>query len=646
MCGIAAVWQRGGGACHEEHLMAMRDALWHRGPDDAGIRCDGPVGLAHRRLSILDLSPAGHQPMCNEDGTVWVVFNGEIYNYVELAQPLRARGHVFRSQSDTEVLVHLWEDEGPAMLQRLNGMFAIVVWDARTRTMFVARDRIGIKPVYYHDGPGLFAVASEVKALLAHPAIPTAMDRHGLADYFFAGAPLGSRTMFDGIRQLPPAHALTVTDQGAQVARWWDVRYAYRHGVSPDDRLAELGTLVDDAVRIHCRSDADVGCHLSGGLDSSLVASLAARHRGRMDAFSVRFGGGAFYDELPYAAAVAEAMGARHHIVTPEAADLGRLLGALTYHQDVPIPDTAGFSYYAVSRLAAGHVKVALTGHGGDEVFGGYPAQFQTAFGTTSMFDLSKRPAAGPGPGRRRLWDLLRREGLDGVRRRMHARATTLPGVDGEWVRQHCGPVPGAHPLLARGFVRSVRDYSPVDEYLRPFREAPTDDLFDRCLYHDLVQYLPTLLMKEDRASMAVSIESRVPLLDYRIIEYMATVPSAEKVPGRVPKALLRKVAEQHVPARVVARDDKTPFPVPLQEWFGRELRPMAERILRSEASLERGIFAPAVLRDPALGVGDLLTMLNVEVWCRVFLDRDPAWRPAGPATVRAGIGGLAALAS
>lgn len=646
MCGIAAIWERQGRPCEPVALVAMRDAQMHRGPDDQGILIDGAVGLAHRRLSILDLSPAGHQPMCNEDGTVWITFNGEIYNYIELATRLRARGHRFASASDTEVIVHLYEEEGVGCLNSLNGMFAFTIWDSRSRVLFAARDRVGIKPLYFVDSPERFAVASEVKGVLAHPEIETAVDPHGLADYFFAGAPQGTKTMFRGVRQLPPAHYLLVNEMGVQMHRWWDVRYDYRTGRTTEQIVQDLDDLIDDAVRIHCRSDAPVGCHLSGGLDSSLVAAVAARHRTSLDAFSVRFAGDAFYDEVPYASAVATSINANHHIVSPTAADLERLLGTLTYHQDFPIPDTAGFSYFAVSRLAAAHVKVALTGHGGDEIFGGYPAQFQLAFGSTSMFDLKGRPAEPMPSALERMAVMWRREGVGGLMRRIRARRRADDSPAAAWARLHCGPTPGEHPLLAGAALRQIGDYSPIPDYYRPFVEAPTAEMFDRCLYHDLTSYLPTLLAKEDRASMAVSIESRVPLLDYRIIEYMATVPPSEKVPGRIPKALLRRVAARHVPERVVRRDDKTPFPVPLREWIGRELRPMALRLLSSQRSLDRGIFSPRVLRDASLGAGDLLAMMNVEVWFRVFIDGDPAWNPADLAAARQAFAGLPPLAS
>jgi asparagine synthase (glutamine-hydrolysing) len=644
MCGIVAVWQRDGRPCRAEDVVAMRDVMVHRGPDDAGLYIDGSVGLGHRRLSILDLSTAGHQPMSNEDGTIWLVFNGEIYNYIELASALRARGHTFRSATDSEVIIHLYEEEGPRCLQSLNGMFGFLLWDSRRRTMFAARDRLGIKPLYYHLTDGLFVCASEVKGVLAHPEIPTAVDNQGLADCLFTVAPLAEKTLFAGVRQLPPAHMLTLSPSGGRVERYWDVKYRYRAGRSRTQIVNEIGELIDDAVRIHCRSDAAVGCHLSGGLDSSLVATLGARHRRGLDAFSVRFGESAFYDEFEYASAVAKAIGARHHVITPEVGDWTSMLGQLTWHQEFPSPDAGGFSYFSVSRQAANCVKVALTGHGGDEVFGGYPWQFQATYGSTAMFDFSKGPRSQPVGPYQRLTRLFRRQGVFGLVRRLLRRPARSNSLEAEWISMHGGLDPAHNQLLHPALVRKFGGYSPARDYLRAWREAPTDETFDRCLYHDLVTYLPHLLMKEDRASMAVSLESRVPLLDYRIIEYMATLRPEDKVPQRVPKATLREVATPLLPERIVRRDDKTGFPVPYREWVAAQVAPEIRALLGSEASLDRGVFNPRVLRDPGLSSEEMLTMLNIEVWFRVFIDRDPAWLPAEPGAGRTAFAGLPPL--
>jgi asparagine synthase (glutamine-hydrolysing) len=631
MCGIAATVRLDGRPVDEALLLRMRDTLVHRGPDDQGVWCDGTCGLAHRRLAIVDLSPAGRQPIANEDGTVWITFNGEIYNYVELMAELRARGHTFRSACDTEVIVHLYEEMGERCVERLNGMFSFCIWDTRTRRLFCARDRMGIKPFYWHADAQRFSMASEIKALLADPAVGRAPDWEGLADYFLAGYAMGGKTVVAGVRELPPAHTLTVADGRVTMRKYWDVEYRYDERRSQAALVDDLAALIDDAVRIHCRSDAPLGCHLSGGMDSSLTTALATRHYGRLGTFSVNFGMGGFYDESHHARAVAEHVGADHKVATYGAADLSRLFASLTWHMDVPIADAVGFSYYAVSRLASQHVTVSLTGHGGDEVFGGYPAQFQTAYGRTDMFDLSARPPVDDArPLVSRLLGLARRDGLGGLARRAMSRLRPAapPTPEALWQALHCGPEPRRNPVLSPRFLERLGGYSPVDAFLAPFTGAPTDRLFDRCLYHDLRSYLPLLLLKEDRASMAVSIESRVPLLDYRIVEFMATVPPEQKVPGLLPKALLRAVGRPLLPSAIVDRRDKTPFPVPLREWLATDLMPQVRAVLGDARSLDRGVYAPDVLRSPATTAGELLSMYVVEMWFRVMMDDDPAYAP------------------
>ncbi|HKW09378.1 MAG TPA: asparagine synthase (glutamine-hydrolyzing) [Gemmatimonadaceae bacterium] len=629
MCGIVGAYNKKGRPVDEALVGTMRDSLRHRGPDDAGIYVDGSVGLGHRRLSIVDLSPAGHQPMCNEDGTVWLVFNGEIYNYVELARGLRARGHQFRSDTDSEVIIHLYEEEGEDCVRSLNGMFAFVIWDRRTGALFVARDRLGIKPLHYYDDPDWFLCGSEIKALLAHPDVHAAPDSRGIADYLFAGHALGRKTMFSGINQLPPGHCLTVRNGQVRVREYWSPVYHYQWDRPEQRVVSDLADLLDDAVRIHCRSDAALGCHLSGGLDSSLVTALASRHRSNLETFSIRFTDGKYFDEGPHARAVARHLGTRHREDLPGLEDLTAMYATLMWHQDVPMVDAAGFTYWAASRLAARHVKVALTGHGGDEIFGGYPLQFQTAFGSTGMFDLAARPSDASTHGAvARLRAVVRREGMRGLSRRLTRRLTReRPLALGErWISHKCGVEPTTNSLLDRAFRSRLGGYTPRHEYLAPFEQAPTDQPFDQLLHHDLRVYLPSLLHKEDRASMTLSIESRVPLLDYRVIEFLATVPPAQKVPGLLPKALLRAVGTSLLPRSVVDRRDKTPFPSPELQWLAAGRLPMIDSLLREERTLDRGVFAPDELRDHVLEPGFRLTVFNIELWFRLFIDKDPCW--------------------
>ena len=640
MCGIVAAFQRSGEPVDPELVVAMRDSLTHRGPDDAGLMVDGSAGLGHRRLSILDLSPAGHQPMCNEDGTLWLVFNGEIYNFVELRSELRSRGHEFRSRTDSEVILHLYEEKGDRCVEDLVGMFAFVIWDRRTGEVFAARDRIGIKPLYYVDGPDWFLCASEIKALVTHPVVSPVVDLEGLADYLFVGHTLGAKTMFAGISELPPAHCMTLAGGRLHVREYWSPRYEYEWNRGHDQVVDELAVLLDDAVRIHCRSDAALGCHLSGGLDSSIVTALAVRHRGSVSSFSIRFTDVRFFDEGSHARTVARHLGTAHVEDFPGPDELLAVYAALVWHQDVPVHDAAGYTYFAASRLASEHVKVALTGHGGDEIFGGYPAQFQAAFGSTATFDQSAA-IAGPSLSRAaRVRRVLRREGVTGLLRRLRNR---MPMARGEtlgdtWVRLHCSLEPSVNPGLDSRFRSRLAGYSPRCAYLQPLIDAPTDQRLDQLLHHDLRVYLPSLLHKEDRASMSVSLESRVPLLDHRVIDFLGTVPPEQKVPGLLSKALLRSVARPLIPATVVERRDKLSFPSPENHWLVAGRLPLVDAVLREERSLERGVFRADDLRSLQLEPDLRLAAFNIELWFRLFIDRDPAWLAlarAGPGAAR-----------
>jgi asparagine synthase (glutamine-hydrolysing) len=630
MCGIIAIQNLDGAPVDPELLRRMRDALIHRGPDDAGLYTDGPVGLGHRRLSIVDLSASGHQPMSNEDGSVWLVFNGEIYNYVELTSALERRGHRFRSRTDSEVVIHLYEEFGDRCVDHLNGMFAFVIWDARAKSLFGARDRAGIKPFHYYLDSRRFICASEVKGILEDPAVARSPDPEGLAGWFLSGTPTGGRTLFKGIRQLQPGYTLRLAHGRLTTWKYWDVEYRYDRTRDTAAVVEQLADLLDDAVRIHCRSDAPLGCHLSGGLDSSTVVALAARYRQPLPTFSIRFDGHDVYDETPYARAVADHVGVANIVTTPTHEDFARILPSLIWHMDAPLRPISAFAYYTVSCLASRYVKVSMTGHGGDEIFAGYPAQFIAAFGSGAMFENLDGGEDG-----RRAWDRLhlavRRRGVLGsalrVLRRLGRPADGIPEtLEQFWVRTHCAAGPAADTLLDPEFVRAIGSYDPVEEFLAPLREAPTTEILDRCLYHDLRHYLPMLLEAEDRVSMARSIESRVPLLDYRIIEFLATVPPAQKVAGMVPKALLRLAGRRWLPAVVLERRDKRGFPVPKDRWLARDLAPLTRTILRSRTAIDRGVFEPGVVRSRLLERLAPWVALNVELWFRMFFDRDREW--------------------
>jgi asparagine synthase (glutamine-hydrolysing) len=438
--------------------------------------------------------------------------------------------------------------------------------------------------------------------------------------------------MFAGIRELEPGFQLTVNlGSGAvEVKSYWDLRYAYNASRTDEQTADELFALVDDAVAIHCRSDAPLGCHLSGGIDSSAVVGFAARHRPKTETFSIKFSDDAHIDETGYAKAVARHVNAVYRESSPTATDLAELLPYLVWHMDMPMVSDGAFGYFMVSEFAKRHVKVSLTGHGGDEVFAGYPAQFQAAFNTTAMFRLHADPDRQP-----RRPGLLRRalrRGPHGLYRALRARAAAAAGtrsLEDTWVALHCDGLPADNPLLHVDFVRQLRGYSPRDQYVAPLTSAPTDQILDRCLYHDLRVYLPSLLHLEDRLSMAVSLESRVPLLDHRIVEFLATVPPESKVAGLRPKHLLRQVSARLLPEEIWRNRDKRGFPVPGSFWRARRLADTVKQVLLSKRCMERGIFSVEALRracdDPG-GTTGLWPLLNVELWFRIFIDRDPVW--------------------
>jgi asparagine synthase (glutamine-hydrolysing) len=626
MCGIVGVLNFDGALVNPSALMRMRDAVHHRGPDDAGIWTDGNVGLAHRRLSIFDLSPLGHQPMVSADGTLVLVFNGEIFNFIELRADLQSRGHTFTSGSDTEVLLRLWQEQGPACLSQLVGMFAFAVWDTSRRTLFAARDRAGIKPFVYTVAGRTLMFSSEAKSILAAPGFSARLDPLGFANFQFAGYPLGGRTLFEGIQQLPPGHMLQADSDGVRIDEYWKLQFRYDATRDHASTAAQLDALLDTAVAQHCRSDASLGCHLSGGLDSSTVAAFASVHRPALDTFSIRFDSGGPYDESAYARAVAQAIGSRHFEDQPVLGNTEQILAFLVYHVEQPITSSA-VAYFGASQLAAQHVTVALTGHGGDEVFGGYAAQFAVAYGGGGPIASSGLPSAQVS-ARARLEFLLRSEGLSGVVRRLRGQPAVPLGdlADEEelWVRLHCSrPEAVQSPSMDAAFKAALGGYSSADDFLSTFREAPTSEVFDKALHHDLRTYLPSLLHVEDRTSMAMSIESRVPLLDHRIIEFAATVPPDVKVPGRVSKQLLRTVSAGRLPEMVRTRRDKGAFPVPINEWMQGPLYNFSRSLLTSKRALSRGVYASSWIKACVSTRQHLWPLVMFELWARLFLDGD-----------------------
>jgi asparagine synthase (glutamine-hydrolysing) len=628
MCGICGTFAyRDRRPADPARIASMTRVLTHRGPDDEGTFIDGELGFGHRRLSIIDLSSAGRQPMETADGRYCIVLNGEIYNYVELRAELAAKGARFASQSDTEVLLQLYAQEGPACLAKLNGMFAFAVWDRKTKTLFAARDRFGIKPFYWTDRDGVFAFASEIKALV-QGGPRAALDRQGLADYLTFQFCLGEKTLFRDVRKLPPGHSLTVSlGKPPVVTQYWDLDFTVDPTHTEGFYQDRLRALLEDAMRIQLRSDVPVGAHLSGGLDSSVVTCLASSLADNpIHTFSGGFRDGPQYDETHYARMVAEQTHSIHHEVFPSARDFVDTLPRLIWQMDEPAAGPGLFPQFFVSQLASRNVKVVLGGQGGDELFGGY-ARYLVAYleecirggieGTqedsnyvvTFESILPNLPQlASYKPMLRQFWQ----EGLFDAPAKRYFRLIDRSG--------------DMRALFAASADDLADGYRPYDAYEAVFNEGDSRSYINRMTHFDLKTLLPALLQVEDRTSMAVSLESRVPILDHRIAELVAGMPPMIKYKGGRSKHIFRKVVEQLVPAKIVARKDKMGFPVPLNEWYRQgPVRDFVRDTLLSRNARERGLFhtnnVEALLDNERAYGRSVWGLLSLELWMQAYLD-------------------------
>ncbi|HEY8769476.1 MAG TPA: asparagine synthase (glutamine-hydrolyzing), partial [Thermoleophilaceae bacterium] len=526
MCGICGAFEFAGrGAVDEPAVRAMLDSIVHRGPDEEGIFADGDVGFGTRRLSIIDLEGAS-QPLMNEDASIVVAFNGEIYNFRELQDGLRSRGHSLRSEGDGEVIAHLYEELGVRCVEELDGMFAFAVWDKRARHLLIARDRLGIKPLYYAAGPDRLVFGSEIKALLRYTGVSPRLDVTALGHFLALKYVPSPRTMFGGIASLPPGHVLECTERGVAVSRYWDVSFA-RPSVrrSEGEYVEELGEHLRRAVGSQLVSDVPFGAFLSGGVDSSTIVALMSGFLDQpVKTFAVGFeGAGASASELPFARMVAERYGTDHHEVLVTPSDLMRLAKKVVWHLDQPIADNACLPNYIVASLASQHVKMVLTGEGGDELFAGYARyageRFAPAFG---RLPASARRAV---LGLSSRLPLLRRPKLalyalsqtDDVRRLVN----WFPLFNTEMLEQ----------LSAGELARAVEESPAEAVFAEQLGGADGPDALSRMLYVDTKLWLPDdLLARGDKMSMAASLEARVPLLDHRLVEFAATVPPNLKV--------------------------------------------------------------------------------------------------------------------
>ena len=639
MCGITgAVWTDPAKALDHATLRRMVEVLRHRGPDDEGTYTsearsqasgqDVPgVALGHRRLSIIDLA-TGRQPLANEDGSVWVVFNGEIYNYRELRRRLEGAGHRFRTQSDTEVLVHLYEDEGEALPERLNGMFALAIWDAGRRQLFLARDRLGKKPLVYRLEPGRLLFASELKSLLEVSGVPRRLSPQALDAYLTYQYVPHPQTIFQGISKLPPGHCATYRDGRLTERAYWQPDFQAEDDLPAEQYAGQLRELLTSAVELRLQSDVPLGGFLSGGVDSSIVVGLMQqRSKEKVRTFSIGFPVPE-YDETRYARLVAERFGTLHEEFRVEPDAVG-VLPKLVWHFDEPFADSSAVPTWYVSERTRRHVTVALTGDGGDELFAGYPRYRAVWLG--SLLDRLPRPLRAMLAAR--FWQRLPATARQKSLRRRFKRFAEALGQSPQ--RRYLAWIAIFNEarraeLYSDQFLASLPDADPVAFLEAAWARSARRDPVTAASLADLVTYLPCDLMtKVDIASMAHGLECRQPILDYRVVELAARMPLGPKFRRGRGKRILRETFRDLLPPEVLRRG-KMGFGVPLDHWFRGPLAGFARDTLLDPRALERGLFRPAAVRqlveEHLAGRFDhsyrLWALLVLELWQRCWLDR------------------------
>jgi asparagine synthase (glutamine-hydrolysing) len=607
-------------------VRAMADTIRHRGPDDEGYYVSGPVALGFRRLSIIDLK-SGHQPLSNEDGSVWIVFNGEIYNYQDLRAFLLDKGHVFRTRTDTEVIVHLYEEFGPACLEKLRGMFSFAIWDQNAKTLFLARDRVGIKPLYYHLTHASLVFASEIKAILADPSVerqvaPEFIDRF----LTFLYMP-GEETLLKGIHKLLPGHYLLVKDGKPVIRQYWDLQFAEPlQGKSIEQAEADLLSLLSETVDLHMIADVPVGVLLSGGVDSTGVLSLAVDQTDKkVSTFTVGFSGEEVADERPYAKLAAERYGTEHYEMTITAKDFAAFMPKYVWHMEEPVCEPPAIALYYVSKLARNHVTVLLSGEGGDEAFAGY-----SNYRNLVWLERIKRGGHllnGALAGGMSLANSL--FGLSRFCKYVPLMSDRFPDYYySRTSNPHRTTGNGLGSVYSADFLRAVdRERS-----LEPVRTLQTyvrgNGTLDAMLYIDTKTWLPDdLLIKADKMTMANSIELRVPLLDHKVLEFAASLPANFKLNGLTTKFILKKALSERIPKEIRDRK-KTGFPVPYESWLRTDLRDLVWNVLMDSRTTDRGYFSKAaiegLLRANSNGSNyskDIFSLLSLEMWQRTFLE-------------------------
>ena len=624
MCGIAGILNlEKGNPGRPELLEGMLRTIIHRGPDEDGTLIDGELAMGMRRLSIIDLAD-GKQPIQNEDGRYSVILNGEIYNYIELRNDLQSRGHKFRTNSDTEVIVHLFEEYGEGCVEHLRGMFGFAIWDHQQHELFIYRDRLGIKPLYYVvDTNRRLIFGSEIKSLLTLPDVTAEIDHAALNEYLSLKYVPAPRTLFKGIRSLPPGHMIRVCDSKVEIKQYWDLSFAKKQEFANEEECVEaLLEKLRESIRLRLRSDVPFGAFLSGGLDSSIIVALMSERLDQpVNTFSAGFSGADGQDELPYARQVAEKFGCNHHEVLIGADDFLSLADKVMWHLEQPISDQATVATHMVARLARQHVKMVLTGEGGDELFAGYARYVGEGYSTTAKW--MPRPLRGLAC----------------------TAISKLPGLRRQKI--------ALHALMQNDEVSRFSNWFPlfngdlkskvVTEQLKPMMTNAVDSIaehlakcdgkspLERMLYVDSKLWLPDyLLLRGDKLTMANSIEGRVPLLDHELVEFACGLPDEMKLNGKTRKYLLKKVGERLLPKEIIYRK-KQGFPIPIHNWLRNEAKEMMHDLLSPQSLADRGLFDPKVvsqlMASHVSGYADHSTelwgVMSIELWMKNFVDAD-----------------------
>ena len=610
-------------------LQRMRDVIRHRGPDDQGMFIDRNVGLGHRRLSIVDVA-AGHQPMTNEDDTLHITYNGEIYNHADYRSSLEAKGHRYRTHCDTETILHLYEEHGYECVQFLRGMFAFAIWDQRKQELFIARDRLGVKPLYYvHTSDGSLFFASEIKSLLEAKAVTPRLNYSVLPDYLANHGTSGDETLFEGVKRLSPGHWLSWKGGEIKIQQYWNITVpkGLDENRSDDDLIAEWSDLFRTSVRLRLMADVPLGMFLSGGIDSSAIAAvMSGLVKEPIKTFSVAFEEREA-NELAYARLIANKFNTEHHEVLLTPTEFFRALPQMVWHEDEPLAHPSSVALHFVSRLAAKHVKVVLTGEGSDELLAGYGRYSKTLFNLAVGSKYDRLPSTFQNVVRGGIHALpLASKARQKLLRSFLALPSNIESLYFENFAVFTASM--QEQLLSTDTKRQVGTIEPYKLLRQYFEEAETGSILNRMLYADIKTYLQELLMKQDQMSMSASIESRVPFLDHQLVEFSFRLPERLKLRRGVnTKYVLRQAMKNILPKEILHRG-KMGFPVPVGKWFRGEFKSVIDEYVLGPRASERGIFDQTYLKNLVAShdAGEdhserLWAMVNFEMWQRLFLD-------------------------